>query len=145
MIRGGCLCGGVRFEISNVVGPFELCHCNRCRKATGSAFMPGLGVHRENFTWLSGRELVKTFETPLLETPPAYRTSFCSVCGSPAPDPESDANWFEVPAGLLDDDPVIRPDKHIYVENKADWYKITDQLPQLNKQELTKSRQKDKG
>jgi hypothetical protein len=32
MIRGSCLCGGVTFEIERAVGPFELCHCSRCRK-----------------------------------------------------------------------------------------------------------------
>ena len=46
MIQGGCLCGGVRFEIDRAVGPFELCHCRRCRKASGSAFMAGIGVRR---------------------------------------------------------------------------------------------------
>jgi len=44
MIRGSCLCGGVKFEITRAVGPFELCHCARCRKASGSAFVAGLGV-----------------------------------------------------------------------------------------------------
>jgi hypothetical protein len=44
VIRGSGLCGGVRFEIAKAVGPFELCHCNRCRKASGSAFTAFLGV-----------------------------------------------------------------------------------------------------
>ena len=38
VIQGGCLCGGIRFQVTNVVGPLELCHCPRCRKTTGSAF-----------------------------------------------------------------------------------------------------------
>ena len=49
MIQGSCLCGGVKFEITRAVGPFELCHCSRCRKASGSAFAAGLGVLREDF------------------------------------------------------------------------------------------------
>ena len=43
MMQGGCLCGAVRFELDRAVGPFELCHCNRCRKTTGSAYAAGLG------------------------------------------------------------------------------------------------------
>ncbi len=27
---GQCLCGGFAFEVSDVCGPFELCHCRRC-------------------------------------------------------------------------------------------------------------------
>ena len=58
MIMGRCLCGGVRFEIVQAVGPFELCHCNRCRKVSGSAFAamlgngPPIGGHRPSATHL---------------------------------------------------------------------------------------------
>lgn len=141
MIRGGCLCGGVRFEIDRAVGPFELCHCNRCRKVSGSAFLATVGVRRDEFRISSGRELIRTYEAPLREAPPAYRVCFCSICGSCVPDPEVESESFEIAAGLLDDDPQLRPDKHIFVELKADWYQITDQLPQLDKKALRKHRQ----
>jgi hypothetical protein len=112
MIRGGCLCGGVRFEIARAVGPFELCHCNRCRKASGSAFVPWLGALRE-------------------------KTSFCGRCGSPVPDPKSEAPWIELHAGVLDDDPGLRPERHILVEAKSSWFTISDALPQLDRTALT--------
>ncbi len=133
MIKGSCLCGGVKFEIARVVGPFELCHCSRCRKASGSAFVAGVGVLREDFQLLQGGELIKTYEAPILEAPPAFRSCFCSRCGSPVPDPASDSRWLEVHAGVLDDDPQLRPDRHIFVEVKAPWFVITDDLPQLDK------------
>ncbi len=136
MIQGSCLCGGVRFEIVRAVGPFELCHCRRCRKASGSAFVAGLGVRTEDFRLLAGSDVITTYEAPILERPPAYRTSFCSRCGSPVPNPAPDAEWFEIPAGLLDDDPVLRPDKHIFVELKAPWFEITEDLPQYDKRRL---------
>jgi hypothetical protein len=142
MIRGGCLCGGVRFEIDRVVGPFELCHCSRCRKVSGSAFVAGLGVRRDDFRLVGGHDLIRTYEAPILESPPAYRVCFCSVCGSCVPDPESSAEWIEIPAGLLDDDPELRPDKHIFVELKASWFEIADRLPQLDKHALREHRQK---
>jgi hypothetical protein len=141
MIRGGCLCGGVKFEIDRAAGPFELCHCNRCRKVSGSAFLATVGVRRTEFRLTCGRELVKAYEAPLLGSPPAYRVCFCSVCGSCVPDPEADSEWLEIPAGLLDDDPHLRPDKHIFVELKADWFQIADQLPQLDKKALQQQRQ----
>ncbi len=139
-IRGSCLCGGVRFEIRRAVGPFELCHCNRCRRASGSAFVAGLGVRVEDFRLLCGADLIKTYEAPILERPPAYRVSFCSRCGSPVPDPPTGATWFEIPAGLLDGDPVLRPDKHIFVECKSAWFEIADNLSQLTKQQLVEAR-----
>ncbi|MGO9948492.1 MAG: GFA family protein [Steroidobacteraceae bacterium] len=136
MIRGSCLCGGVRFEITRAVGPFELCHCGRCRKASGSAFVAGLGVRREDFQFVQGHDLIKTFNAPIREAPPAYCTHFCGRCGSPVPNPSSDSQWLEVPAGLLDDDPQTRPDRHIFVDVKSPWFHIKDDLPQLDRTAL---------
>ena len=98
MIRGGCLCGGVRFEVAEAVGPFELCHCNRCRKASGSAFTALLGVRTRDYRLLAGQELIARYDAPIVESPPAYRVSFCRRCGSPVPDPPEGAAWFGVSA-----------------------------------------------
>ncbi|MGH7246695.1 MAG: GFA family protein [Pseudomonadota bacterium] len=140
MITGSCLCGGVRFEIVKAAGPFELCHCNRCRKTSGSAFGAGIGVKAEDFRLVAGKELITNYEAPILRNPPPYRISFCTRCGSQVPNPERGAKWFEVPAGLLDDDPVLRPDKHIFVHVKARWFEIADRLPQYNLEQLTEIR-----
>lgn len=134
--RGGCLCGGVEFEIERATGPFELCHCPRCRKVSGSAFAAALGVRARDFRLLSGADLIRTYEAPVREHPPPYRVAFCSRCGSPVPSPAANADWFEIPAGLLDDDPGLRPERHIFVECKSPWFTLSDALPRLTKQEL---------
>lgn len=139
-IRGSCLCGGVRFEIDAAAGPFEICHCNRCRKVSGSAGMAGLGVRTGQFRLIAGRELIRSYGAPLLYGPPPYRTHFCARCGSPVPDPEPEGDWFEIPAGALDDDPGLRPDKHILVELLPAWDRITDGLPQLTLPDLLRHR-----
>jgi hypothetical protein len=111
MVRGSCLCRGVRFEIESVVGPFELCHCSRCRKASGSAFMAGITARADGFRYTGGRELVLVFELPVRDEPPAYSRIFCARCGCVVPDPEPQTERFEIAAGLLDDDPMIRPQR----------------------------------
>jgi hypothetical protein len=144
MIHGSCLCGAIRFEVIKPSGPFELCHCRRCRKVTGSAFFSGLYVRIEDFRMVEGRELITTYEAPILREPPAYRASFCGRCGSPVPNPDRRARGrsglLEIPAGLLDDDPGMKPDKHIFVEVKSPWFEITDDLPQFDLPALIKLR-----
>lgn len=142
MIRGGCLCGAVRFELARAIGPFELCHCSRCRKACGSAFAAGLGVRVADFRLLSGAEQIRRYVAPVRESPPPYSSAFCARCGSPVPDPPAGADWFEIPAGLLDDDPQLRPDKHIFVDCASTWFEIADSLPRLTRDELVALRTK---
>ena len=143
MIKGSCLCRSVQFELEAATPPFELCHCNRCRKVSGSAFMAGIGVNCEHFHWISGKEIIQHYEAPILDQPPAYRVNFCKNCGSVVPDPSVNSGWLEIPAGLLDHDPDLTPDKHIFVEHQAPWHEITDSLPRLTKQQLIHHRHGD--
>ena len=142
MIRGSCLCGGVRFELATIEGPFELCHCSRCRKTSGSTFMAALAVRRSGFRYLAGAELVRRFELPVRDEPPPYSRVFCGRCGCVVPEPEPSEEVFEIAAGLLDDDPGVGPERHIMVEFKAPWDDIRDGLPQYTCEELLRLRAK---
>jgi hypothetical protein len=138
-IRGSCLCGEFRFELKKVIGPFEICHCNRCRKRSGSNGLAMVGVDAEDFQLLSGKGSVSSYEAPVLNGSPSYHSFFCAGCGSPLPPPKP-AGKFEIPAGLLDDDPGIRPDKHIYTELAAPWDNLKDDLPRPGIRSLLKER-----
>jgi hypothetical protein len=137
MIKGSCLCGGVRFEIERFVGPFEICHCTRCCKRSGAAALPMVAVLVSDFRFVAGRELVQIYDAPILYSPPAYRSVFCRVCGSPVPPPNPEGESLEIPAGLLDDDPKIKPDKHIFVEFVPAWDRISDALPRYDVAKLS--------
>ena len=140
MVSGGCLCGAIRFEVARFVGPFELCHCSRCRKASGSAFAAMIGVKAEDFSWISGRDQIRRYEAPVRTHPPGFRTAFCGQCGSPMPSFEAADDWFEIAAGLLDDDPGLRPERHIFIECRSAWYEILDDLPRLTKGDVVRMR-----
>ncbi|HKP62928.1 MAG TPA: GFA family protein [Polyangiales bacterium] len=140
MIRGSCVCGDVQFEIDRLSGPFELCHCSRCRRFSGSAFLAAVGVKREHFRFTSGRQNIQTYDAPILREPPAYRTAFCRRCGSATPDPALDCEWFEVPAGALEGELGVHPERHIMTHLKANWFEIRDDLPQLDLEQLERFR-----
>jgi hypothetical protein len=128
-IRGSCLCGGITFEIDRASGPVEYCHCNRCRKVSGSSSLLTVVVATKDYRFLTGRELVKTYAAPILYSPPAYHSYFCSTCGSQVPPPSPEGEFFEIAAGLFDDDFGIRPDKHIFVDFMPPWDDLQQQLP----------------
>ena len=123
-IRGSCLCGGVRFEITGKPLWMSWCHCSRCRKVGG---MANLVVRAADFHMLQGRELIARYEP---EPPYHLVRCFCRVCGSYLGEPETNPKGFPIAAPLLDDDPGVRPVLHEHVAEKAPWYEILDGLPQ---------------
>lgn len=120
MTHGSCLCGAHRLEVE---GPFELehhCHCGRCRKHHGSAFVSLLGVARERLRHQRG-------ETITYASSPGFTRESCARCGTALPQQIEGLPVF-VPAGCLDDlEAQFR--FHIFAASKAPWYEIADGLP----------------
>ena len=128
MIEGSCLCGGVKFEIDEQhILLINNCHCSYCRKVTGAAYGTFVQIPGGHFRWLTGKELLSTYESSQ-----GNHRAFCKVCGSRAP---QSANWEEivtVPAGCLDGDPVSRPVVNIFTASKAPWHTIDESLPSFS-------------
>jgi hypothetical protein len=127
MIRGSCLCGGVKYEISGSLEGALNCHCSMCRKAQGSAFRSRARVRAADFKFVAGENLLTFFESS-----PGNHRGFCRRCGSPILSRfDADPSQFGLPLGALDDDPGVRPGFHVHVASKAPWFNISDDLPQF--------------
>jgi len=131
-MTGSCLCGAVAFAIDAAATPIELCHCPRCRKAYGSAFAATFYVRASALRWLRGEQQIAAYDAPIRERPPAYRHVFCRRCGSPLPIVAPEHDYAEIPAGLADGDPGVRPLRHIFVQRRAPWYEPADNLPRYD-------------
>jgi len=122
MANGSCLCGVIKFSV-NEASNMTHCHCSMCRKIHGALF-----ATYYNATDLSYHEGENAIE--IYESSPGFMRSFCKHCGSPLPEQSQKDSSVYVPAGLMDDDPGIRAEAHIFTESKAQAYTITDELPQ---------------
>src|SRR5437763_13393593 len=60
-IRGSCLCGGVRFEVEPPFIQANHCHCDRCRKHSGTSACTQARVWRRQFHLIQGEELIKVY------------------------------------------------------------------------------------
>jgi hypothetical protein len=125
-VRGSCLCGGVRFEVEPPFIRANHCHCDRCRKHSGSAVCTQVRVLKEQFRLLAGEELIRVYGKG-----EGAVKAFCITCGSSL----FGGDWPEGPQvsirmGAFDDDPGIRPQFHTYVDSRAPWDAIADNLPQ---------------
>ena len=116
-LRGSCLCGGVEFELAEAPETLRYCHCESCKKLSGSIGTVNGRVPSSAIRILAGKELLQTFQ-------PAEGSAktFCRTCGSNLfgggwPNSETTS----VRASALDDPFEARPSAHLFVRSVAAW------------------------
>jgi hypothetical protein len=121
-LRGGCLCGGVRFEVTEPLVSSSYCHCTRCQRRTGTAASAQARVAPGSLVITQGEELVRAYEPD-----DGWAKLFCSNCGSSlfSRNPD-DPSVMSVRLGAFDDDPGIRPQWRQFVAYAAPWEPIPD-------------------
>jgi putative intracellular protease/amidase len=125
--RGSCLCGAIEYEVSGPLGDFGYCHCTMCRKASGTAHGTNAPVHRSDFRFVRGREVLREYESS-----PGKRRAFCSSCGSPIYASQVSApDVLRLRLGSLDTPTRKQARAHAFVADRAPWHRITDALPQF--------------
>lgn len=116
---GGCLCGAVRFEATLTSLSFGACHCEMCRRWTGSALL-GITVPEGNVTWHGGQHIASA------QTSAWAERGWCKECGSSLYFKVTmDSPYkgdIELPIGLLDDANGLTLTNEIYIDHKPDSY-----------------------
>ncbi|MGZ4381993.1 MAG: GFA family protein [Gaiellaceae bacterium] len=121
-LAGGCLCGGVRFEVTEPPVSASYCHCTRCRRRSGTAASVQARLAPGSLRIVAGEELVRTYQPP-----DGFGKAYCSACGSAlwSRDP-ADPDTVSVRMGAFDGDPGIRPSYRQFVAYAAPWEPIPD-------------------
>ena len=121
-VAGGCLCGGVRYEVELPFRRASTCHCSRCRKHGGGGGLTQGRVPRERFRLLAGGELLRVFRPE-----DGMAKAFCSVCGSSLFGGEwAGGDEVSVRFGTLDGDAELRPQYHSFVADSGVWDTLPD-------------------
>jgi len=121
-LTGGCLCGAVRFEVTEPLVSSGYCHCTRCQRRTGTAASPGARIAPGSLRVLAGEEHIKAYEPE-----DGFAKVFCSACGSALwSRSQEDPDVFSIRLGAFDDDPGIRPTYRQFVAYAAPWEPIPD-------------------
>lgn len=124
---GRCLCGAVRFRATGAPKWVAHCHCESCRRQTGSPFT----------TYAGYRTPTVAFEgTPLSRYPssPGVTRSFCPRCGTPMsfvgerwPD---EVHLF---LATFDDPNALSPKAHVNTAEQLSWIHLADGLPRYER------------
>lgn len=139
--HGSCLCGKVKYTITGQPGTKVLCHCNSCKKSTGSSFMANEFYQRKvtstvsftKFYWYNEQQVeiqdptasLKTYADTSPDAGVIIDRSFCGNCGSNLvvtnrKHPEA----MIVTSGTLDDEKILQewqPKVEFYCKRRNQW------------------------
>lgn len=123
---GGCLCGAVRYTCNS--GPMMAghCHCEDCRRSSGSGHCSHLMVP-ENAVTITGT--VTGYARPA-DSGSLVERFFCPTCGAAvfSRNPAM-AGMIALRASSLDDLEIFKPQMHVYVVRAASWDVRDQALP----------------
>lgn len=125
LIKGGCLCGAVRYELLERPLQTTLCHCEDCRRASGAPVVAWTFCKTGSLNWVKGRPKVIHFSE--------RERSFCGDCGTPLMffDP-SISELFEVSTNSLDAPDQYPPVDQCWVADALAWLDGLPQLPRFD-------------
>lgn len=123
---GGCLCGAVRYSCSAEPAMAGHCHCEDCRRSSGSGHCSHLGAPEAGVA-VSGE--VKGYARPA-DSGNVVTRYFCPTCGAPVFSTNSAMpGMMFLRASSLDDPEVFKPQLHVYVSRAASWDRPHGELP----------------
>lgn len=124
---GGCRCGAIRFLVAGPPVMVEYCHCESCRRSSGSVVSVLAGFPRSGFEVLSGCPLH-------YQSIPGVKRSFCGTCGSPLFYENRDyPDEIYISVGAFDQPEKLPPDRHVWACERVSWYHPDDGLSQYPK------------
>ncbi len=132
---GGCLCGGVRFEISTEVKETGACHCGMCRKSSGGIFL-GVEVPAEGLRFVEDETL------SIYKSSPWAERGFCGRCGSTlfyrvTADGPHQGVWH-VGLGTINEADDLMLTGEIYIDKKPSGYALAGDTHKMTEADVMK-------
>lgn len=128
-----CMCGAVALTIRDLRADYGTCHCEMCRRWTGSALL-GITVPEGDLT-ITGGGHVKRFQSS-----DWAERAWCDRCGSglwyrvTLDGPHAGA--YEIPIGLLDDANGLDMTREIFIDVKPDAYTFAGEREQITRADV---------
>ena len=125
IFTGSCLCGSVNYKSNSDPLVVQNCHCDQCRKATGSVYLTNLFIKEENFE-ITGE--VNNY-THLSDAGNNMTKYFCPNCGSQVFGKNSGRpGIITIRAGTVNEKDIIKPIRNLFLKSKVPSTPINSNL-----------------
>ncbi|PLY00482.1 MAG: aldehyde-activating protein [Desulfuromonas sp.] len=123
-LKGSCLCGTIKYQLTERPRSVANCHCNTCKKLTSGAFQTVALVREQGFELIEGQDNLSTFEIS-----GRARKHFCRTCGTPIYNLNKNfPGWVLVPIGPFDNPAALSPTLNVYCESMLEWVRQIGEL-----------------
>lgn len=130
VFSGKCLCGNVSYQCHSEPKAIFNCHCEDCRRATGSVFGTNLFVPEAEVE-ISGE--VSSY-SHISDSGSTMTKRFCSNCGSLLFGSNSaKPNVVSIRAGTVDQLALIKPQINLFMDKKVPSTSIDENLKQASR------------
>lgn len=121
---GGCLCGAIRYQVKSNPVRVAHCHCDDCRRATGSAFATNIFVKSDDLAITKGAP--KSYRHTA-DSGNTMTKEFCADCGSQLFGFSSGATGMKsVKVGSIDDAAFVKPEIEVYVSKALPFTHLSE-------------------
>lgn len=123
--RGSCLCGAVQFTALLPAKWVAHCHCTRCQRAHGAAFVTWAGFPSEAVEVHDDQNSLRWYVAQ-----EGGSRAFCGQCGSPMF--FKSGRWpgeLHIARALFQDPIDQEPQSHVFFETSVPWVTLADELP----------------
>ena len=122
-LEGGCLCGAVRYRITEQPIDAGYCHCRLCQRSSGAPSIAWLTVAITGFSYTRGAPSI-------FQSSAHSQREFCGACGTQIAFRQSQsAKTIDVTLASLEDPSQVLPQYHIWQQSKIAWFETADSLP----------------
>ncbi len=129
--RGGCLCDGTRYSLSEDPITLYACHCTECQRQTGASFALSMLVRQEALQIVRGRP--EEYSLKMRDGRPK-RSNFCGRCSTRLWGPSSVPGLAVLEPGTLDDTSWLLPVGHIWTRSAQAWLHIPEDALSFDRQ-----------
>lgn len=126
--EGGCTCKKVRYRLINTPLFTHCCHCNRCQRETGSAFVINALIESHFVERMRGDPVKARIPSESGRGQLMARCPDCKVTLWSHYTAGEKLTFLRV--GTLDHPDRLAPDAHIFTRSKLPWLTLTDGKPQ---------------
>ncbi|MCB1754487.1 MAG: GFA family protein [Gammaproteobacteria bacterium] len=123
---GHCLCGTVHYTINTPPVRMAQCHCEHCRRASGTGHMSLAFFSSDDMT-INGET---THFTTTADSGNVKTFAFCPTCGSRLFGTNSGRPGLtSVAVGTIDDSSWFKPEAIVYANSRPVWDQMDDSIP----------------